>query len=368
MRTRVWINASLLRKKLLSLKIDWPAYRFPAEWEPHEATWLAWPHNAETWPGLLEAVQDTYLEMIRALLPGEKVYLVVKDCSAADEVQEKLRRAKLFSPNLKVITIPNDDAWLRDSGPIFMLRKDSGPPRRVAHDFTFNSWGKKYGPWDKDDAIPLAACRLTETPCETHDFVLEGGSLDTDGLGTLLTTEQCLLNPNRNASLSRAEIEERLAHWLGIRKVIWLGEGLEGDDTDGHVDDLTRFLSPGVVATVVEPESHDVNYTPLADNLKRLSCAKDSRGQGLQIIELPMPPRADGPHHRNPASHANFYIGNSAVLVPTFDSPTDAVVIDLLRPHFPGRRVIGIDCRALVCGLGAIHCITQQQPAISPVG
>jgi len=351
-----------------SLGIDWSAYRLPAEWESHEATWLAWPHNAETWPGLLEPVQETYLEMIRALIPAERVYLIAKDCAAADEIHERLRRANLISPNLKVVTIPNDDAWLRDSGPIFMLRRSTGTPARVAHDFTFNSWGKKYGPWDKDDVIPEAACRLTDTPFETHDFVLEGGSLDTDGQDTLLTTEQCLLHPNRNASLSRPEIEARLSQWLGVRKIIWLGEGLEGDDTDGHVDDLTRFLSPGVVATVIESDSQDPNHAPLADNLHRLSLAKDSCGRALQVIQIPMPPRADGPHHRNPASHANFYIGNSAVLVPTFASPTDKVVLDLLRPHFPGRKVHGIDCRALVGGLGAIHCITQQQPAIVPLG
>ena len=343
---------------------DWSKYRLPAEWERHEATFLAWPHNAETWPGLLEAVQQTYLDIIRALLPGEKVILLATDCGAAQSIQERLEKEKIPSENLKVVTIPNDDAWVRDSGPIFMLRRDSGNPRRIAHDFIFNSWGRKYGPWDKDDVIPLAACRMTDTPCFRHDFVLEGGSLDTDGLGTLLTTEQCLLNPNRNSSHDRKAIEGRLAEWLGIRKIIWLNDGLEGDDTDGHIDDITRFLAPGVVVTVVEPDTRDANHAPLHENLQRLRHARDSRGNPLQIIELPMPPRLDGPHHRNPASHANFYIGNSAVLVPVFQSPTDSVVLDLLRPHFPGRQVVGIDCQALVAGLGAIHCITQQMPAI----
>jgi len=353
-----------LKAPIRSESVDWSAYRLPAEWEKHEATFLAWPHNAETWPGLLEGVEKTYLHIIQALLPGEKVYLLAKDCSAATQIQERLTREKISSPNLKILTIPSDDAWVRDSGPIFVLRRDAKQPQRLAHDFIFNSWGRKYGPWDLDDVIPPAACRMLDIPWVTHDFVLEGGSLDTDGQGTLLTTEQCLLNPNRNPSLRRTDIEERLARWLGIRKVIWLHDGLEGDDTDGHIDDITRFVAPGTVVTVVEPDPKDANHAPLQENLARLRSAQDAKGQPLQIIELPMPPRSDGPHHRNPASHANFYIGNSAVLVPTFASPTDAIVLDRLRPFFPDRKVVGIDCRDLVAGLGAIHCITQQMPAI----
>ncbi len=353
-----------MKAPIRSESVDWSAYRLPAEWEKHEATFLAWPHNAETWPGLLEGVEKTYLHIIQALLPGEKVYLLAKDCSAATQIQERLTREKISSPNLKILTIPSDDAWVRDSGPIFVLRRDAKQPQRLAHDFIFNSWGRKYGPWDLDDVIPPAACRMLDIPWVTHDFVLEGGSLDTDGQGTLLTTEQCLLNPNRNPSLRRTDIEERLARWLGIRKVIWLHDGLEGDDTDGHIDDITRFVAPGTVVTVVEPDPKDANHAPLQENLARLRSAQDAKGQPLQIIELPMPPRSDGPHHRNPASHANFYIGNSAVLVPTFASPTDAIVLDRLRPFFPDRKVVGIDCRDLVAGLGAIHCITQQMPAI----
>lgn len=353
-----------MKAPILSESVDWSAYRLPAEWEKHEATFLAWPHNAETWPGLLEGVEKTYLHIIQALLPGEKVYLLAKDCSSATQIQERLTREKISSPNLKILTIPSDDAWVRDSGPIFVLRRDAKQPQRLAHDFIFNSWGRKYGPWDLDDVIPPAACRMLDIPWVTHDFVLEGGSLDTDGQGTLLTTEQCLLNPNRNPSLRRTDIEERLTRWLGIQKVIWLHDGLEGDDTDGHIDDITRFVAPGTVVTVVEPDPKDANHAPLQENLARLRSAQDAKGQPLQIIELPMPPRSDGPHHRNPASHANFYIGNSAVLVPTFASPTDAIVLDRLRPFFPDRKVVGIDCRDLVAGLGAIHCITQQMPAI----
>ena len=353
-----------MKAPILSESVDWSAYRLPAEWEKHEATFLAWPHNAETWPGLLEGVEKTYLHIIQALLPGEKVYLLAKDCSAATQIQERLTREKISSPNLKILTIPSDDAWVRDSGPIFVLRRDAKQPQRLAHDFIFNSWGRKYGPWDLDDVIPPADCRMLDIPWITHDFVLEGGSLDTDGQGTLLTTEQCLLNPNRNPSLRRTDIEERLTRWLGIQKVIWLHDGLEGDDTDGHIDDITRFVAPGTVVTVVEPDPKDANHAPLQENLARLRSAQDAKGQPLQIIELPMPPRSDGPHHRNPASHANFYIGNSAVLVPTFASPTDAIVLDRLRPFFPDRKVVGIDCRDLVAGLGAIHCITQQMPAI----
>ena len=349
---------------LPSSTLDWSQYRFPAEWEKHEATWLAWPHNEGTWPGLMEPVRETYLEIIRELIPGERVYLCVNDCAAADEVGERLRKAKIQSPNLKLVTIPTDDAWLRDSGPIFMLRRQPGNPARVAHDFGFNGWGQKYQPWDSDDRVPLAACPMTDTPFETHDYILEGGSIDTDGRDTLLTTEHCLLNKNRNPSLSRAEIESKLKHWLGMKQIIWLGDGLEGDDTDGHVDDLSRFVAPGVVVTAIEKDPQDTNFAPLKDNWERLQKAKDSRGQPLRVLELPMPPRSDGPHHRNPASHANFYIANSAVLVPVFNSPTDRPTLELLRPFFPDRKVVGIDCSALVGGLGAIHCVTQQMPAI----
>jgi agmatine deiminase len=332
-----------LNHPIPSESIDWSNYRLPAEWERHEATFLAWPHNAETWPGLLEPVQQTYIEIMRALLPGEKVYLLAKNCDAAEEIRVRLEGEKLALANLRILNIPSDDAWVRDSGPIFVLRKDSGAPQRLAHDFVFNSWGRKYGPWDHDDIIPARVCQMLDAPWTSHDFVLEGGSLDTDGQGTLLTTEQCLLNPNRNPSFDRKEIEARLRRCLGIQKVIWLHDG--------------------VVVTVVEPDPRDANHAPLAENLRRLRLAKDALGKALQVIELPMPPRADGPHHRNPASHANFYIANSAVLVPVFGSPTDSVVLDHLRPFFPDRSVIGIDCRDLVSGLGAIHCITQQMPA-----
>jgi agmatine deiminase len=351
-------------KKPSNSAIDWSQYRLPAEWEKHEGTWLAWPHNEATWPGLLDQVQETYLEIIRALIPGERVYLCANNCESSSQIGDRVRRAGLESPNLKIVQIPTDDAWLRDSGPIFMLHRNHGKPARVAHDFTFNGWGQKYTPWDADDRVPLGACPMTETPFETHDFVLEGGSIDTDGQGTLLTTEACLLNPNRNPKFNRPQIEEKLRHWLGVRQIIWLSDGLEGDDTDGHVDDLTRFLAPGVVSTVVEPDTKDVNHAPLAENLERLRHARDANGKPLKVIEMPMPPRADGPHHRNPASHANFYIGNAAVLVPVFHSPTDQVVLQQLQPFFPDRQVVGIDCRALVGGLGAIHCITQQMPAI----
>jgi agmatine deiminase len=353
-----------LNHPIPSESVDWPNYRLPAEWEKHEATFLAWPHNAETWPGLLEPVQQTYIAILRALLPGEKVYLLAKDCEAAEEIRTRLEKERIDLTNLRILNVPSDDAWVRDSGPIFVLRKDSAAPQRLAHDFVFNSWGRKYGPWDHDDIIPARVCQMLDAPWTSHDFVLEGGSLDTDGQGTLLTTEQCLLNPNRNPSFDRKGIEERLRQWLGIQKVIWLHDGLEGDDTDGHVDDISRFVAPGVVVTVVEPDERDANHAPLAENVRRLRLAKDASGKALRVVELPMPPRADGPHHRNPASHANFYIANSAVLVPVFASPTDSIVLERLRPFFPDRSVVGIDCRDLVSGLGAIHCITQQMPAL----
>lgn len=318
--------------------------RMPAEWEPHEATWLAWPCNEETWPRGLEPVRRAWVEMARALAPHEKVHLLVNDSSVA---VPKIA-------NVEVHVVPNNDAWMRDAGPIFVERDGA----LLAHDFIFNTWGGKYGPWDLDDVIPQRAAEIVGCPVEIHDFVLEGGSIDVNGRGTLLTTRQCLLNKNRNPELSQAEIEERLRADLGATEIVWLDEGIAGDDTDGHIDDIARFVNETTIVAVVEKNEADENFPILQKNLS------DLRATRFDIVELPMPSRVEGPFGRSPASYANFYIANGVVLVPVFNDPRDEEALEILRPLFPGRNVIGIDCRAVVAGLGAIHCVTQQQPKI----
>jgi agmatine deiminase len=255
--------------------------------------------------------------------------------------------------------VPTNDAWIRDYGPIF-VRSGSG---LVLTSWGFNSWGEKYGPWDLDDAVPARVGGILGLPVVETGMILEGGSIDVDGEGTLLTTESCLLNPNRNPQLDRAAIEGRLRKYLGAEKVLWLGDGIAGDDTDGHVDDLTRFVAPGVVVTAVEEDPRDPNYRPLQENRDRLRGMRDARRRCLEVVDLPMPPPVIHEGHRCPASYANFLITNSMVLVPAFRSERDETARGILGELFAGRQVVGIDCHDLVWGLGAIHCISQQQPA-----
>jgi len=334
----------------------------PAEWEPHEATWLVWPSNLETWPEHLPQVEEIWLQMIEVLSHGEKVFLLVNNEDTRISVLERIAKTSANSGNVQVEIIANNDSWVRDSGPIFTLCEKGPGPKRVANDFIFNTWGKKYGPWDHDDLIPRQAQRLAGSPVVHHDLVLEGGSIDVDGLGTLLTTRQCLLNKNRNPNLSEAEIEAYLKKVLGLQRIVWLGDGIEGDDTDGHVDDITRFVTANTIVTVTEPDTSDANHAPLDENLKHLKSLKDLYGNPYNIVELPMPDRVEGPFGRSPASYANFYIANQTVLVPIYSSKSDAKALEIIQGLFPTRKVVGIECTPLVAGLGSIHCVTQQQP------
>lgn len=322
----------------------------PAEWAPHEATWLSWPHNDKTWLDGPERVEPAFVQAIAALASGETVRINTED----PERLRKLLGEHVPMDRVVFETIPTDDAWIRDYGAI-VVRDEAG--KRVAIDFRFNSWGGKYPPFDRDDAVARQMAERLGLPCVAVDMVLEGGSIDVNGAGTLLTTEQCLLNPNRNPKLSREEIEARLAQYLGARRVVWLGEGVAGDDTDGHVDDIARFVSQDTVVMVVEPDTADANHAPLAENVRRLRAAH------LRVIELPLPPPLYRGDERLPASYANFYIGNAVVLLPVFGCPEDAAAIEVLAACFPGRRIAPIDSRALVVGLGAFHCLTQQVPA-----
>lgn len=345
----------------------------PAEWEPHLATYLVWPHNRDTWPGKFDAIPPVFARMAAAITEFDPLRIVVHDeetAHAARDMIDAAAGAARREPPARVefAIIPTNDSWVRDHGPIFLNRKAAaeaggGAPAQIALDFGFNSWGEKYGAFDLDDAVPRRLGDRFGFKVLEPGMVLEGGSIDVDGSGTVLTTESCLLNPNRNPGLDRAEVERRLEYWLGANKVLWLGAGIAGDDTDGHVDDLARFVAPGTVVTVVEDDPRDENHAALADNLRRLRAMRDANGRALKIETLPMPPALYHEGTRLPASYANFYIANGGVLMPTFGCAQDTMAIAKLERLFPGRRVVGVPSLDLVWGLGAIHCLTQQHPA-----
>lgn len=348
-------------------------FRMPAEWEPHEATWLSWPHNPETWPGRFSAIPPIWIQMIGALHAGEKIHLTVNDRAMEEEAKSFLRSARI-EKNLFFHHIQSDDCWMRDTGPVFVVKEGEGPAspatgglrrgkREVAGiDWRFNKWGGKYPPWDVDDRIAGEVLSLLKIRSWKMEWILEGGSIDVNGRGSLLTTESCLLNKNRNPGMNRGEIEGFLKEYLGVTHMIWLGDGIAGDDTDGHVDDLARFVSADTVVTVVEKDPSDPNFKPLQDNLKRLEKTLDQDGKVLRIVRLPMPRPIFYDGQRLPASYANFYIGNKVVLLPLFSDPADSEARATLESLFPDRTVVGIDARGLVWGLGACHCVTQQQP------
>lgn len=328
--------------------------RWPAEWEPHAATWLAWPHNPDTWPGRHEAAIREFVGLVHALRAFEPVRLVVADAQMEAEARRQLGAAE----GVEFVHAPTNDAWLRDTGPIFV----SGGGRRVALDFRFDSWGGKYPPWDLDDGLTARLADQLGVERHAADFVLEGGSVDGNGRGCALTTESCLLAENREPGRTRDGMERRLAEWLGVGRVVWLAGGIEGDDTDGHVDDVARFVDAGTVVTCVEDDAGDPNAAVLAENLRRLRAARDPDGKPLTLVSLPMPPARRASGLRCPASYANFCFANGAVLVPTFGAPEDATALAILRELMPGREVVGVSCSDLVLGLGAIHCLSQQEP------
>ena len=339
-------------------------YRMPAEWERHEATWLAWPHNLNTWPGKFDLVPDTYIEIVRALHTQETVHICVEDTEMAVQTRELLEQEGLDLSAVKFYEIPTDDTWARDHGPIFLSRLHENKQELAITDWIFNSWGEKYGPWDLDDIVPQKIAEVFNLPLFAPGIVLEGGSIDVNGQGTLLTTEACLLNPNRNPTLTREEIEAYLRAYLGVTQILWLGDGIVGDDTDGHIDDLARFVNPTTVVCALEDDPTDVNYALLRENFARLRKMTDQDGRPLHVVPLCMPSPVDYDGTRLPASYANFYVANGIVLVPTYDCPNDKRAMATLRELFPARQIVGIHCTELVWGLGAIHCITQQQPAL----
>jgi len=338
-------------------------YHMPAEWEKHEAIWLAWPYDLDSFPEI-EAVENAYGAMIKAIHKSEIVNLLVRDEMMRGEVADRLKREKVDLGRIHFHIMSYADVWFRDYGPTFVVREDCGPgeSRLAAVSWIFNAWGEKYPELMADAAIPDLINQDLNIRLFKPGIVLEGGSIDVNGCGTLLTTEQCLLHENRNPSLSQEEIESYLREYLGVRKIIWLKEGIAGDDTDGHVDDIARFVDPVTVLCAYEDDPEDDNYLPLKHNYELLCRETDQEGRPLKVIKLPMP-AALGAVHRLPASYANFYIGNDAVLVPVFGHKNDARALQIIQEAFPGREVVGINCREMVAGLGAVHCVSQQQPS-----
>jgi agmatine deiminase len=348
-------------------------YRMPAEWEHHQATWLAWPHNRSDWPGKFDAILWVFAEIVRHLSRVEDVNIIVRN---EKEKTRALKTLELCHAEMKRVFFylwPTNRIWTRDSGPIF-IKRHSGVQRVALTNWRFNAWAK-YSDWRLDNQLPERVAKqlrleqfqpiIHRLGSKPYHVVLEGGSIDVNGSGLMLTTEECLLSKTqqRNPGLSRADLEKIFADYLGIEKVIWLGQGIAGDDTHGHVDDISRFVAEDTIVTAVERNRSDVNYQPLQDNLLALRAARDTQGRRLQIVELPLPRPVIFSGQRLPASYANFYIANNLVLAPTFNDPNDRVALDTLAELFPKHEIVGIHCGDFIWGLGAIHCMTQQQPA-----
>lgn len=339
-------------------------YRMPAEWEPHAATWLSWPRREGiSFPDSYDKVMPVFARMVHALADSEPVHINVCDAAHEADVRRILLKARARTSHITYHRIPTNEPWCRDHGPTFLTRAEE--PRLAVVDWDYNAWGWKYPPFDDDDVVPSRIGEEMGLPIYSPGLVLEGGSIDVNGTGTLLTTRSCLLNPNRNPDFARAEIEQRLRDYLGVTHFLWLGDGIEGDDTDGHIDDLTRFVDRSTVVTVVEEEEADANYHPLQENLAALREMQVEDGTPLAVLELPMPRKIVRDGLRLPASYANFYIANKAVLLPVFADSHDKWAVAVLRKALPDREIVAIDCRELIWGLGAFHCLTQQQPASS---
>ena len=346
--------------------LQYPAdqgFRMPAEWESHSATWLSWPHNQITWePSILPDVEQTYLAMIRALAPGEEVHILVNDAATLDFVEKKITQAGISLERIRLHIIPTKDAWIRDYGPNFLVSGEKEIRKIAFNNWRFDSWGGKYDDLLTDNEAAGKIAQIFKIPTFEPGIVLEGGAIDVNGKGTCLTTEPCLLNPNRNGGMDREAMEGYLINYLGVQKVIWLKGGMEGDDTDGHIDNLARFVNPTTILCAYEEDPSDPNHEGLKDNYDRLESATDQDGNPLNIIRLPMPGKVEASSGRLPASYANFYIGNRVILLPVYNTANDSKAEAILKEAFPEREIVPIPCRELVQGFGSIHCVTQQQP------
>jgi agmatine deiminase len=339
-------------------------FHMPAEWEPHDGTWLTWPRtDGISFPGRYDGVPPVYAQLIRHLVQAEDVHINVWNKEMEDWVRGLLQKEKTPLDRVRFHHFPAYEPWCRDHGPIFLVRDDHGQRQRAVVDWDYNAWGGKYPPFDLDDAIPQHVARLRQLPLFSPGIILEGGSIEVNGSGTVLTTTSCLLNSNRNPSVSKERIEKYLCDYLGVNQILWLADGIVGDDTDGHIDDLARFLNPTTLAIVVERDPSDANYPILRENLELLRRMRDTKGRSFRIVELPMPGLVEYEGQRLPASYANFYIANGIVLVPTYRDKHDRLALETLQREFPDRRVIGLDSMELIWGLGSFHCITQQEPS-----
>lgn len=340
-------------------------YRMPAEWQQHTATWIAWPHNADDWPGKFQAIPWVYADIVRHLSRVEDVHILVNDGAAAKRANGILKRSGANLARVYFHQWPTNRVWTRDSGPIFVKKEGS----LAITNWQFNAWAK-YDNWQLDNQVPEHVANELGLPQWTpmvgdHRVVLEGGSIDVNGAGVLITTEECLLSEvqQRNPGISREQLEKVFHDYLGIDQVLWMNRGIAGDDTHGHVDDITRFVNANTIVTVIEPNREDDNHLPLAENLDRLKSARNLDGQPYSVIGLPMPAPVVFEGQRLPASYGNFYIANKLVLVPTFNDPNDRKVLGILAELFPSHEIVGIHCGDFIWGLGALHCMTQQQPA-----
>lgn len=337
-------------------------YFFPAEFAKHAATWLSWPHKEASWPGKIESIFPVYANFIKLVAEGEKVNINVVDEKMKRNARNHLQDAGADLKNIEFFLHPTNDAWCRDHGPAFLINPKE--QKKMIVDWGYNAWGGKYPPFELDDNIPTLVAKHYSLPVVYPGIVMEGGSVEFNGKGTVLTTTSCLLNENRNPHLNQKQIEEYLRHYYGVENVLWLGHGIAGDDTDGHIDDLTRFVNENTVVTVVEKNKKDNNYKPLQENLKALQKLRLENGKPLNVVELPMPSPVMFEDMRLPASYANFYISNSAVVVPTFRDDNDETALTILQACFPDRKVVGLDSWDIIWGLGSFHCLSQQEPAL----
>lgn len=338
-------------------------YFFPAEFAPHTATWLSWPHKEASWPGKINSIYPHYCRFIREVTKGEHVCINVNDDAMKNFALTWLRRAGVDLQKVTFYFNPTNDAWCRDHGPAFLINP-AAKDKKVIVDWDYNAWGNKYPPYDLDDVVPTRIATQLQIPVYHPGIIMEGGSVEFNGAGTVMTSECCLLNQNRNAHLNKSEVEKYLQDYYGVQQVLWITEGIVGDDTDGHIDDTVRFVNADTVLAVVEENSSDENYALLQENLRQLFAMRLLNGKQLNVVELPMPRAVFYEEQRLPASYANFYIANASVIVPVFNCDTDDKALRIIQDCFPGREVLGIDSTDIIWGLGSFHCLSQQEPAV----
>ncbi len=339
-------------------------YYFPAEFAPQVATWLSWPHKEASWPGKINTIFPYYSQFVKELTLGQKVCINVNDEAMKNFAIGHLQNADVDLSKVEFFFHPTNDAWCRDHGPAFLINPNAAENKKAIVDWDYNAWGNKYPPYDLDDVIPTLIGKHYNIPVFYPKIIMEGGSVEFNGKGTIMTSTACLLNPNRNPHLNQQQIEKYLCDYYGAEQILWVNDGIVGDDTDGHIDDTVRFTNEDTVLTVVEENKQDENYQLLQDNLKQLKQMRLLSGKQLNIVELPMPDYIEYDGQRLPASYANFYIANHAVVVPVFNSPKDDKALQIIQTCFPGRKVVGIDSTDIIWGLGSFHCMSQQEPLV----